>query len=136
MDERSAQPAANVCMSEQRRAPRIETKTRATVSDGRRKVEFTIDSLSVSGARLVGPLALQRGHRIDIVLELETGRVELVGEVVRVDTPDLMTDQIAVRFVDPSPESRTALRALVQQALEDADEGADSDEEVTGTGDP
>jgi hypothetical protein len=109
--------------TEQRRSPRITTCTRATVTAGkRRSVKFTIDSLSISGARLVGPLALQRGDRIDITLELDNGPVAVAGEVVRVDTPDLMTDQIAVRFVDTSPTSRAAIRELVRQNLEATEE--------------
>ncbi len=109
-------------MTEQRRAPRAATSTRATVSDGRRAATFTIDSLSISGARLLGALALKLGDRVNIVLHVESGPVRVVGEVVRVDTPDLMTDQIAVRFVDPSPESRAAIRDVVRQSLEQADE--------------
>jgi hypothetical protein len=84
---------------------------------GSRRAPFTIDNLSVSGARLIGGIALRKGQQIDIELELETGPVKVTGEVVRVDTPDLMEDQIAVRFLDPAPEARAAIRGVVSRRL-------------------
>jgi hypothetical protein len=116
-------------MSEQRSAPRVGISTRATVSEGRRSAAFTIDSLSISGARLVGPLVLKLGQRIEIVLQLDTGPIQVDAEVVRVDTPDLMTDQIAVRFVDPSPETRASIREVVRQRLEQVSGNTDDEAE-------
>lgn len=99
-------------------APRISARIQAFVTMGRRRVPFTVDSLSVTGARLVGPLALVRGQRVDITLELEGEIVEVGGEVVRVDTPDLLADQIAVRFIDLSPRSRLAIGAVLARRLD------------------
>jgi hypothetical protein len=114
-----------------RATPRVDTNTRATVTKGTRKVPFTINNLSLGGARLVGPLALQKGQRIEITLELDSGTVSVIGEVVRVDTPDLMDDQIAVRFLEPSPEARAAVRDVVMRTLkEPGDADDDFDDEV------
>jgi hypothetical protein len=111
--------------------PRIETNTRATVSKGTRKVPFVIDNLSLGGARLIGELALQKGQKIDITLELDTGMVDVIGEVVRVDTPDLMTDQIAVRFIEPSEAAQAAIKEVVMRTLKDPkDADDDFDDEV------
>jgi hypothetical protein len=84
---------------------------------GSRRAPFTIDNLSVSGARLIGSIALRKGQQIDIELELDSGPVKVTGEVVRVDTPDLMEDQIAVRFLDPAPEARAAIRGVVSRRM-------------------
>ena len=127
---------------ERRRAPRVDTSIRATVTSGKRTVPFVIDSISTSGARLIGPLALAMKEKIGVVFAEADQRIEVAAEVVRVDTADLMTDQIAVRFIDPTAEIQTALRALVESALEqywsaDGEEGvkappASPDGEVTG----
>ena len=111
--------------------PRIETNTRATVSKGTKKVPFVIDNLSLGGARLIGELALQKGQKIDITLELDSGTVNVLGEVVRVDTPDLMTDQIAVRFLDPTDEAKAAIKDVVMRTLKDPKDAEDDfDDEV------
>lgn len=101
------------------------------VSKGTKKVPFVIDNLSLGGARLIGELALQKGQKIEITLELDTGTVNVVGEVVRVDTPDLMTDQIAVRFLEPSDDARAAIKEVVMRTLKDPkDADDDFDDEV------
>lgn len=111
--------------------PRIDTNTRATVTKGNRQVPFVIDNLSLGGARLVGELALQKGQKIEITLELDSGTVNVTGEVVRVDTPDLMTDQIAVRFLDPTAEAKAAIKDVVMRTLKDPkDADDDFDDEV------
>lgn len=111
--------------------PRIDTNTRATVTKGNKQVPFTIDNLSLGGARLIGELALQKGQKIEITLELDSGTVNVKGEVVRVDTPDLMTDQVAVRFIDPTDEAKAAIKDVVMRTLKDPkDADDDFDDEV------
>ena len=101
------------------------------VTKGTKKVPFVIDNLSLGGARLIGELALQKGQKIDITLELDTGDVSVVGEVVRVDTPDLMTDQIAVRFLEPSEAAQAAIKDVVMRTLKDPNDHEDDfDDEV------
>lgn len=124
---------------ERRRAPRVDTSIRATVTAGKRTVPFVIDSLSTTGARLIGPLALAMNETIAVVFTAEDHRIDVSAEVVRVDTADLMTDQIAVRFIDLGPETTAALKLLVEHMLDQhwsADGGEDSaaapDAEVTG----
>jgi hypothetical protein len=95
--------------------PRADTDVRATVVRGHKKVRFKIDNLSAGGARLIGPLALQKGQHIAITLELDAGTFTLAAEVVRVETPDLLTDQIAVRFIDATREAKTAIYDVVQR---------------------
>jgi hypothetical protein len=84
---------------------------------GSRASQFTIDNLSLGGARLIGSMALRLGQHIDIELELDTGPVKVTGVVVRVDTPDLLEDQIAVRFVDPPADAKAAIRDVVVRTL-------------------
>lgn len=121
---------------ERRRAPRVDTSIKATVTAGKRTLPFLIDSLSTSGARLIGPLTLAMKERIAVLFTAGEQRIAVAAEVVRVDTADLMTDQIAVRFLDPSDETTAALSLLVAQTLEEYwggnDEAASPDTESTG----
>jgi hypothetical protein len=124
---------------ERRRAPRVDTSIKATVTSGKRTVPFVIDSLSTSGARLIGPLALAMKEKVGIVFTADEHRLEVTAEVVRVDTADLMTDQIAVRFLDPTAETAAVLRVLVERTLDQfwSSDGEDAerpapDAETTG----
>lgn len=114
------EPAPNT-----RANPRIETNTLATVSRGQKKVPFRIDNLSAGGARLIGPLALQKGQHVEITFQLETNTFTLTAEVVRVETPDLLTDQIAVQFVDVTAEAKVAIDDLVMRTLHERTEDDD-----------
>lgn len=105
--------------------PRIDTNTLATVSRGQKKVPFRIDNLSAGGARLIGPLALQKGQHVEITFQLETNTFTLMAEVVRVETPDLLTDQIAVQFVDVTAEAKVAINDLVMRRLHERSEDDD-----------
>jgi hypothetical protein len=122
------------------RAPRAQIQISAKVTAGKRKdVTFTIENLSVSGAKMEGPLAIALKQTIGIVFEAEGKFVSVQAEVVRVDTADLMTDQIAVQFIDPSPETKEAIRALVEKHLrnvwgDDLDDD-DGDDTVEDSGD-
>ncbi len=110
------------------RAPRVPTSILATVTAGKRTgVRFTIENISITGAKLEGPLTLARGERIGILFTAAGHSVQLSAEVVRVETADLMTDQIAARFIDPTPEDKEAIQALVNKLL---DERADDAEEA------
>jgi c-di-GMP-binding flagellar brake protein YcgR len=105
------------------RAQRVATAIVATVSAGKRAaVRFTILNISVTGAKLEGPLALKLHQRISIRFQSDATCVELEAEVVRVDTPDLMVDQIAVRFIDPSSDARDAIGEIVKRAVDAADQ--------------
>jgi hypothetical protein len=111
-------------LAEKRVAPRCEVALEVSVLSGRRRVCFTVDNISASGARLRGPLPLARGQRIRMVIG-ESG-AELEAEVVRVHTGDLLTDQVAVRFVSLTPEAEAQVRVLAAQGSKDTD-----DEQVT-----
>jgi len=107
----------------------MRTNTRATVWFGSRAAPFTIDNLSLGGARLIGTMALRLGQQIDIEFTVDSGPVKVTGEVVRVDTPDLLEDQIAIRFVDLAAEVRSAIRETVSRTL--AEQGLSDDDELT-----
>lgn len=105
------------------RARRVPTSIVAKVSAGKRAdVPFTILNVSLTGAKLEGPLALKLHQIISIKFESESKSVAIEAEVVRVDTPDLIVDQIAARFVDPSPEARDVMSEIVKRALDAVDE--------------
>lgn len=118
MMSRSSSPTAPI--DEKRIARRAPTRIPATVSVGKRRVAFKIDDISTSGARLTGQLPLVVGQRIRIALSADTLPAEpIVAEVVRVHTADLVTDQVAVRFLVISPAVRAAIARLV---ADDGDE--------------
>lgn len=129
VDDQTTQPLLTTQPPENTRAdPRADTNIRATVVKGQKKVPFTIDNLSAGGARLIGPMALKKGQHIQIALELGTAAFTLTAEVVRVETPDLLTDQIAVRFIDAATEAKAAIQTFVMQRRESKgdDDGADA----------
>jgi PilZ domain len=96
---------------EKRVAGRVETRIPVTVIAGKRRIAFTIDELSITGARLTGQLPLEVGQRVRLVLDCAPGE-EIVAEVVRVHSADLVTDQAAVRFVELPPALQPTLAAL------------------------
>ena len=116
---------------ERRQDPRATVATSAVVlarhNDG---VGLTISSLSVGGARLVGPLSLDRGERIQILFEIDGRPVEVSGEVVRVEKQDMMTDRISVRFVDVPDDVRELIQMLVRRALEQEERLRESESET------
>lgn len=81
-------------------------------------------------------MALRLGQQVDIELDLDTGPIKVTGEVVRVDTPDLLEDQIAVRFVNTAPEVKTAIRDVVARQLAAAEDDDAAGDEETTRGDP
>ncbi|CAN5907791.1 hypothetical protein BH11MYX3_BH11MYX3_26760 [soil metagenome] len=114
------------------RAQRVPTSIVATVTAGKRPgVRFTIENISITGAKLEGELTLAKGERISILFTAVGHSVRIAAEVVRVETADLMSDQIAARFIDPSPEDKEAIQALVNKILDEQDEDEDEDEDET-----
>jgi hypothetical protein len=126
---RSGGPTA--VLTDKRIEPRIETSLSATVISGKRHVPFSIDNLSASGARLIGPLPLGIGDKIRLVLAFERGKLETIAEVVRVHSADLLTDQVAVRFIDLPTETEAAIRVLVLRNFAGAEGSEVDDERVT-----
>jgi hypothetical protein len=91
-------------------------------------VAFLIESLSVGGAKLIGPLTVGRGERISILFEVDHAPVEVAAEVIRAESFDLETDHVAVRFIGMTDTSRRLIRDLVSQILDL--EGDDPDDEA------
>ena len=120
------------------RATRIVKSIKATVATGKRAaVPFTIENISVTGAKMQGQLTLKLKDRITIVFFDESERIEVQADVVRVDTADLLSDEIAVQFVTPSEEVTAKIAALVDKARDseievDSDQPVPPDEEDTG----
>ncbi len=73
---------------------------KATLTCGTRRASFEVGSLTSTGATLTGPLTFALGDRIDLTLEIAGEPVTLAGEIVRVTMADLMTDEVAVRFLE------------------------------------
>ena len=113
---------------DRRTAPRVELSATAVVlarhNDG---VPFVIESLSTSGARLVGPLTLDRGERVAVLFEAGGHPIDVRGEVVRVERQTISQDRVAIRFVDLEGESLEAIRRLVSEILD----AQDAEEELT-----
>ena len=103
-----------------KRAPRVDANLKAVVTAGpKRSVPFTIDSMSVTGARLTGPLALVLGQVMSVTFTASGHSVTIEVEVVRVDTADLLNDQVAVRFIKVPNEAKDAIDDFVRQRLEE-----------------
>ena len=115
------------------RAPRVPVSIVATVTAGKRSgVIFKILNVSVTGAKLEGPLSLALRDKIKIRFAWEGTAVELAAEVVRVDSPDLMTDQIAACFIDVADDAKTAIQDLVGRLLDAAGDEPPEQEEEDG----
>lgn len=105
--------------SERREHPRINVAASAMLLVRHNPgVAFSIESISVSGARLVGPLTLEVGERVQLLFELEGVPIDVEGEVVRVERPDIMTDRVAVAFRNLSATTRALIYELVQRSLD------------------
>src|SRR5690606_19486348 len=91
-----------------------------------------VENLSVTGARLVGPMPMTVGQRLRVTFALDGVSVDVLADVVRVQSPNLLTDRAAVRFVDVCARSRSAIAALVARALATGPAANDRDDEGTG----
>ena len=135
-----------------KRAPRVDANLKAVVTAGpKRSVPFTIDSMSVTGARLTGPLALVLAQVVSVTFTASGHSVTIDVEVVRVDTADLLNDQVAVRFIKVPDDAKDAIQEFVRRRLEQDEHAAaappdpdttqplapiDPDAEDTGDGEP
>jgi len=105
--------------SERRQHPRVAITSSAIVLARHNSgVAFSIESISVGGARLVGPLTLEVGETVQILFELEGTPIDVEGQVARVDRQDIMTDRVAVAFKNLSAEARASIQQLVVRALD------------------
>lgn len=95
---------------------RREASLSAMVTAGKRRVSFKINELSTTGARLVGPLPLAEGDGLTVTLTLGDDSIDVIAEVVRVQTADLLSDEVAVQFLALSRDGAAALEALVQRS--------------------
>jgi hypothetical protein len=101
--------------SERPANPRADISTAIVLARHNNGVAMMIESISTSGARLVGPVTLIVGERIQALFDVEGIPVEVFADVVRVETQDIATDRITVRFVDVSDEKRAYLQRLVHR---------------------
>jgi hypothetical protein len=111
----------------------VATALAATVIAGKRMIDFTVENLSVTGARLVGPMPMTVGQRLRVTFSLDGVSVDVLADVVRVQSPNLLTDRAAVRFVDVCAHARAAIAALVANGLGTGIAANDLDDEG-GTG--
>ena len=81
-------------------------------------VAFMIESISAGGARLVGPLTLEAGERVQLLFEIGGTPIDVEGEVVRAERQDMLNDRVAISFKNVSEETRALISRLVVTALE------------------
>ena len=104
---------------DRRRHPRASMNHTATVlARHNTGVPFTIECLSIGGAKLRGPLTLDRGELIHVLFEIDGHPVEVGAEVIRVISEDIMTDHVAVRFITIESDARELIRELVWRTLD------------------
>lgn len=81
-------------------------------------VAFSIESISAGGARLVGPITLGVGERVQLVFEIDGTPIDIEGEVVRAQRQDIVNDRVAVRFENLSNATRAFIHQLVERVLD------------------
>ncbi len=106
-------------MDERREHDRVEaTITAMVLVRHNAGAEFLIESISVGGARLIGPVTLAVGEHVQLLFELEGTPIEVEGVVVRADRQDTMNDRVAVTFKNLSTATQGLLHQLVVKALD------------------
>jgi hypothetical protein len=107
---------------ERRRYPRAVVSTAAVVlaraNDG---VRFTIESISIGGARIRGPLTLSANERLQILFEVDDHPVDVRAQVICVVERTFERDVVLVRFIDVADDARARIREMVRRAIELAD---------------
>jgi hypothetical protein len=101
---------------DKRNAPRYPLRVPVAVLDWARSLEAVTRDISASGVRVEGvDVELLPGTRVIVALRLppEGKLLEIPGVVTR----ETESGGFAVRFVDPDPELRDELSALLPQAL-------------------
>jgi hypothetical protein len=78
--------------------------------------------MSVTGARLTGPLTLAKGQTLSVTFTAAGQSVTIEVEVVRVDTADLLNDQVAVHFIKVPDDAKGAIEQFVKKRLEEEEE--------------
>lgn len=101
----------------------------ARVDTDKRNEAFEIHALSLEGAEMMGPLVLALGQRIRIALASAGESVEILADVVRVNSTDLLHDCIAVRFVAPSAAAGSVITRLMSERCTATYPVADEEEE-------
>lgn len=106
-------------MDERREHPRGDVTASAMVlARHNAGVAFSIESISVGGARLVGPLTLEAGEDVQLLFELEGTPVEVEGVVVRAERHDIINDRVAISFKNLSAAARALIHRAVVRALD------------------
>ena len=112
-------------MDERREHPRVDVTARAVVLVRHNAgTECLIDSISMGGARLVGPLTLAVGEHVQVLFEVDGTPIDVEGEVVRAERQDVMNDRIAIAFKNVSESTRLLLHKLVVTSLDREGGGA------------
>jgi hypothetical protein len=94
--------------------PRAEVKKTAVVlARHNAGVTVTIESVSIGGARFVGPLTLREGERIQILFEVDGHPVDVGAEVIWGKPQDINHDRVAVRFVEIPDDAKELIHKLV-----------------------
>ena len=102
-----------------REHPRVDVTTAAVVlARHNTGVAFTIESISAGGARLVGPLTLDVGERVQVLFELAGTPIDVEGEVVRAERHDMMNDRVAIAFKNVSETTRSIIHQIVVTSLD------------------
>ncbi len=105
------------------------TQTAVVLARFNSGVEFTIESISVGGARLFGPLTLEEGERVQILFEVDGHPIDVHAEVISIVTRSVDRDRVLVRFVDLAPDTAERIRAMIQHALEHEEDQLGSPED-------
>jgi len=127
--EKTRRDDGKEALTERRAHPRAEvTQTAVVLARHNAGVEFTIESVSIGGARLAGPMSLAQGERVQILFEVNGRPIDVEAEVVRLMERTFDHDRVAVRFVKIDPSARELIRIMVEQALEHAEQQLAEDE--------
>jgi len=100
-----------------RPAKAVATRLDAYIKVGTRHERVVIDRLSTRGARFTGTLTLSPGQQVELGLTLDAATIAVRSEVVRVHALDLLTDEIAVHFVEAPERAVSRIEAFVAAQL-------------------
>ncbi len=115
---------------ERRKHARVEVaQTAVVLARYNSGVEFKIESISVGGARLFGPLTLEEGERVQILFEVDGHPIDVHAEVISIVTRSVDRDRVLVRFVELAPDTAERIRAMIQHALEHEEDQLGSPED-------
>lgn len=85
-------------MGDRRAHPRVVSQFAVVLARANRSAVYSVEDVSIVGARLIGELWLRDGDRVKLLLQLEGYPTVVEARVVRIERHDELRREIAVTF--------------------------------------